>query len=274
MRRTGISQLTPQGTGWKMVGTEKFLYISVGRAGVWAVYNDSTVMYREGTFRTAETAGTSWQAVHIDTKITSSLFNFKAFPVETGWSGHSIDRIHSGKDFVWIIASYPHFTYGYTIVRKGITLDSPEGTSWDSAQTANMKEVSVSSRTGQLWAVEIGGRVWRSPFYCEISVKSSWEAMDGCFSSVSVGRSGVWAVGFDGDVYHRVGTFLNETVPGVAWMHVPDVTLEQVDVGDGVIWGVDSSHRVFVKRLPTSIDREVCQVGLNGRSMCNAIEKG
>ncbi|CAH1233195.1 LRP1B [Branchiostoma lanceolatum] len=171
MRRTGISQLTPQGTGWKMVGTEKFLYISVGRAGVWAVYNDSTVMYREGTFRTAETAGTSWQAVHIDTKITSSLFNFKAFPVETGWSGHSIDRIHSGKDFVWIIASYPHFTYGYTIVRKGITLGSPEGTSWDSAQTANMKEVSVSSRTGQLWAVEIGGRVWRSPFYCEISEK-------------------------------------------------------------------------------------------------------
>ncbi|XP_019633443.1 PREDICTED: uncharacterized protein LOC109476868 [Branchiostoma belcheri] len=213
LRRTGISQSTPQGTGWEVVGTEQFLYISVGRVGVWAVSDDSTVMYRKGTFRGAGTAGTSWQAVHIDSKITSSLFNFKTFPVEIDWRGHNIDQIHSGKDFVWIVASYPHFTYGYTIVRKGITSDNPEGTSWDSVQTANMKEVSVSSRTGQLWAVEIGGRVWRSPFYCEISVKSNWEAIEGCFSSVSVGRSGVWAVDFEGEVYHRAGTFLNETAP-------------------------------------------------------------
>ncbi|XP_019632938.1 PREDICTED: LOW QUALITY PROTEIN: uncharacterized protein LOC109476447 [Branchiostoma belcheri] len=142
---------TSNRTGWEVVGTEQFLYISVGRVGVWAVSDDSTVMYRKGTFRGAGTAG--------------------------------------------------------------ITSDNPEGTSWDSVPTANMKEVSVSSRTGQLWAVEIGGRVWRSPFYCEISVKSNWEAIEGCFSSVSVGRSGVWAVDFEGEVYHRAGTFLNETAP-------------------------------------------------------------
>ncbi|KAI8503546.1 hypothetical protein Bbelb_185170, partial [Branchiostoma belcheri] len=259
LRRTGISQSTPQGTGWEVVGTEQFLYISVGRVGVWAVSDDSTVMYRKGTFRGAGTAGTSWQAVHIDSKITSSLFNFKTFPVETDWRGHNIDQIHSGKDFVWIVASYPHFTYGYTIVRKGITSDNPEGTSWDSVQTANMKEVSVSSRTGQLWAVEIGGRVWRSPFYCEISV--------------SVGRSGVWAVDFEGEVYHRAGTFLNETAPGVAWLHVPGVHLQQIGVGDRTVWGVDSSQRAFVKVLPTSVDGKVCQVGLKGHSMCYAIQE-
>ncbi|KAI8487905.1 hypothetical protein Bbelb_343530 [Branchiostoma belcheri] len=240
LRRTGISQSTPQGTGWEVVGTEQFLYISVGQVGVWAVYNHSTVMYRVGTIGSDETAGTSWQAVHIDSKITNSLFNFKTFPVETDWLGHSIDQIHSGKDYVWIVATYPHFTYGYTIVRQGITSDNPEGTSWDSVQTANMKEVSVSSRTGQLWAVEIGGRVWRSPFYCEISM--------------SVGRSGVWAVDFEGEVHHRAGTFLNETAPGVAWIHVPGVHLQQIGVGDRTVWGVDSSQQ---KRLCAE-DEVIC----------------
>ncbi|XP_078600334.1 uncharacterized protein LOC144875296 isoform X2 [Branchiostoma floridae x Branchiostoma japonicum] len=275
LRRTGISKSAPQGTGWEVVqnGTEQFLHISVGRAGVWAVSDDSTVMYRVGTFRSEGTSGTSWQTVHIDSKITSSLFNFKAFPVEIDWSGHKIDRIHSGKDFVWIIASYSSFTYGYTIVRKGITWDNPVGAFWESIQTANMKEVSVSSRTGQLWAVELGGRVWRSPFYCEISVKRDWEAIDGCFLSVSVGLSGVWAVDFEGKVHHRAGTFLNETARGVAWMEVPGVPLQEVHVGDGIIWGVDSSHRVFVKLLPTSLDGKICQVGLNGRSMCYATEE-
>ncbi|XP_078571591.1 uncharacterized protein LOC144859176 [Branchiostoma floridae x Branchiostoma japonicum] len=110
-----------------------------------------------------------------------------------------------------------------------------------------MKEVSISSRTGQLWAVEL-------------SVKNDWEAVDGCFASVSVGRAGVWAVDTGGMVHHRAGTFLQETAPGEAWVPVPGVTLQQVDVGDGVVWGVDSSHRAFVLRI--SIDREVCQICL------------
>ncbi|XP_019622064.1 PREDICTED: LOW QUALITY PROTEIN: uncharacterized protein LOC109468248 [Branchiostoma belcheri] len=146
-------------------------------------------------------------------------------------------------------------------VPQGIDSKTPEGKSWQVVGATNMKEVSVSSRTGQLWAVEL-------------SVKSDWEAMEGCAVSVSVGRAGVWiVVNTEGEVYHRVGTFFNETSRGEAWVHVPGITLQQVAVGDGVVWGVDSSHRAAVKVLPGSVNGEVCQVGLKGHSMCSAIQK-
>eukprot|EP00058_Branchiostoma_floridae_P002771 XP_002588259.1 hypothetical protein BRAFLDRAFT_86707 [Branchiostoma floridae] len=97
--------------------------------------------------------------------------------------------------------------------------------------------------------------------------------MDSCAVSVSVGRAGIWIVDYEGEVYHRVGTFFNETSRGEAWVHVPGVTLQQVAVGDGVVWGVESSHRAYVKVLPRSVNGEVCQVGLKGRSMCNAVQR-
>ncbi|KAI8490969.1 hypothetical protein Bbelb_313880 [Branchiostoma belcheri] len=350
LRRTGITKTVPQGTGWEVVGTDKFLHISVGRVGVWAVYNHSTAMYRVGTFSPLRslanigfalvvyllvplaweywseflscrpcrsprvggsqpqkrgdcltffakfrqrlclrserdssskvlkasgnkmTAGTKWKALHITTAV-SSLFNFEAQLVDYVWAGHDIDWIHSGKDFLWVIGSFPKFSHGFTIVRKGIDSKTPEGKSWQVVGATNMKEISVSSRTGQLWAVELSDKVWRSPFYCEISVKSDWEAMTGCAVSVSVGRAGVWIVNTEGEVYHRVGTFFNETSRGEAWLHVPGITLQQVAVGDGVVWGVDSSHRAAVKVLPGSVNGEVCQVGLKGHSMCSAIQK-
>ncbi|XP_035697804.1 uncharacterized protein LOC118430876 [Branchiostoma floridae] len=137
----------------------------------------------------------------------------------------------------------------------------------------NMKEISVSSRTGQLWAVDRGGKVWRAPFYCEISAKYDWESVGGCFASVSVGGAGVWAADHSGSVYHRVGTFLNETSPGKEWVHVPGVNLRQVAVGDGIVWGVDFNNRVFANVLPTPVGKDVCQVGLKGRSMCYATQK-
>ncbi|XP_035698148.1 uncharacterized protein LOC118431137 [Branchiostoma floridae] len=133
-----------------------------------------------------------------------------------------------------------------------------------------MKEISVSSRTGQLWAVDRGGKVWRAPFYCEISAKYDWESVGGCFASVSVGPAGVWAVDDVGSVYHRAGTFLNETSPGEEWVHVPGANLRQVAVGDGIVWGVDFNNRVFANVLPTPV---LCQVGLTGHSMCYAVQK-
>ncbi|XP_035697571.1 uncharacterized protein LOC118430688 [Branchiostoma floridae] len=137
-----------------------------------------------------------------------------------------------------------------------------------------MKEISVSSVTGQLWAVERSGKVWRAPFYCEISAKYDWESVGGCFASVSVGSAGVWAVDDVGSVYHRSGTFLNETSPGEEWVHVPGINLRQVAVGDGIVWGVDSNNRVFANVLSAPVGTEVCQVGLKGRSMCYATRKG
>ncbi|XP_078583907.1 uncharacterized protein LOC144866419 [Branchiostoma floridae x Branchiostoma japonicum] len=272
LRRTGITKTTPQGTGWEVVGTERFKQISVGRAGVWAVYDDSTVMYRVGTYGNSETAGLRWQTVHIDS-YTNALFNFEKWPVETPWY-HEIDWIQSGRNLVWITGTlYPNI-YGDTIVRKGISPETPEGKSWVSAGAANMNEISVSSRTGQLWAVEWDGRLWRSPFYCEISAKYDWETVDGCFqTSVSVGPAGVWVVGISGDVVHRAGTYLNETSPGEEWVHVPAPTLKRVAVGDGIVWGIDDNNRVFAYVLPTPTDEDVCQVGLRGHSRCYAIQK-
>ena len=50
----------------------------------------------------------------------------------------------------------------------GITSTRPEGEMWESMQAFDMKEISVSSRSGELWGVQFSGRVWRSPFYCEV----------------------------------------------------------------------------------------------------------
>eukprot|EP00058_Branchiostoma_floridae_P004017 XP_002589505.1 hypothetical protein BRAFLDRAFT_88364 [Branchiostoma floridae] len=217
VRRTGFSARFETmedrpGTGWEVVGTERFLQISVGRVGVWAVYNHSTLMYRLGTFGDKATMGTGWETVHIN-DIGSDIFYFKGLSFGYPWLGHEIDWIYAGKEFVWVIGTNPAFSVGSTIARKGINSKRPTGASWEAVGAVNMKEVSISSRTGQLWAVELSGRVWRAPFYCEISVKNDWEAVDGCFASVSVGRAGVWVVDAGGMVHHRAGTFLQETAP-------------------------------------------------------------
>ncbi|XP_019639146.1 PREDICTED: uncharacterized protein LOC109481108 [Branchiostoma belcheri] len=105
-------------------------------------------------------------------------------------------------------------------------------------------------------------------------VKYDWESIDGCKRSISVGRAGVWAVDSSGEVYHRAGTFLNETSRGEGWVRVPGVALQQVDVGDGIVWGVDFDNRVFAKLLPAPTDRATCQVGLKGHSACYATLQG
>ncbi|XP_078700194.1 uncharacterized protein LOC144926975 isoform X3 [Branchiostoma floridae x Branchiostoma belcheri] len=272
LRRTGITKMAPQGTGWEVVGTERFLQISVGHVGVWAVYNHNTVVYRVGTYGNSKTAGSHWQAVHIGL-VTNFLFNFEKTPRGYDWI-HEIDQIHSGKNVLWVIGTQDSYIYGDTIVRKGISSETPGGKRWETTRAVNMKEISVSSRTGQLWAVERGFRVLRSPFYCEVTVKYDWESIDGCKRSISVGRAGVWAVDSSGEVYHRAGTFLNETSRGDGWVRVPGVALQQVDVGDGIVWGVDFNNRVFAKLLPAPTDRATCQVGLKGHSACYAIQKG
>eukprot|EP00058_Branchiostoma_floridae_P014496 XP_002599984.1 hypothetical protein BRAFLDRAFT_74102 [Branchiostoma floridae] len=104
--------------------------------------------------------------------------------------------------------------------------------------------------------------------------KYDWEPVTGCFTSASVGRAGVWTVDSDGHVYHRAGTFLNETSPGEEWVHIPAPTLQRVAVGDGIIWGLDSNNRVFANVLPTPVGRDVCQVGLAGQSRCYAVQNG
>ncbi|CAH1266505.1 CUBN [Branchiostoma lanceolatum] len=156
------------GTSWEVVGTKRFLKISVGRVGVWAIYDHSTVMYRVGTFGNEATSGTKWQAVPIG-DATDSFFNFESFAITSNWDNHEIEWIHAGKNLVWITGSYNTFIHGDTIVRKGIDTEAPEGKSWEMAGAANMREISVSSRSGQLWAVEWSGKVWRAPFYCEVS---------------------------------------------------------------------------------------------------------
>eukprot|EP00058_Branchiostoma_floridae_P028507 XP_002613998.1 hypothetical protein BRAFLDRAFT_67420 [Branchiostoma floridae] len=273
LRRTGVTKTTPQGTGWEVVGTERFLQISVGHVGVWAVYNHSTLMYRVGTYGNSETAGLRWQEVQID-DVYNALFSFEKLTSRLLRWDLEIEWIHSGKNLVWVIGSYQHWIKpGETIVLKGISPEAPDKGIWTTVGAATVRVISVSSVTGQLWAVGRSGRMWRSRFYCEISAKYDWEMISGCFTSVSVGPAGVWAVDDVGSVYHRAGTFLNETSPGEEWVHVPGVNLRQVAVGDGIVWGVDSNNRVFANVLPAPVGREVCQVGLKGRSMCYAVQK-
>eukprot|EP00058_Branchiostoma_floridae_P025702 XP_002611192.1 hypothetical protein BRAFLDRAFT_88408 [Branchiostoma floridae] len=222
--------------------------------------------------RDSETAGLRWQSVHIDL-VRNYLFNFEKQPFLSYWP-REIDWIQAGKNFVWVIGTYYEYIHGDTIVRKGISSETPEGKTWEKVQASFMAEISVSSRTGQLWAVEWGGRVRRSTVYCEISVKTDWEIIPGCLWSVSVGPAGVWGADLkNGDVYHRVGTYLNETSPGEEWVHVPGINLRQVAVGDGIVWGVDFDNRVFANVLPTPVGKDVCQVGLRGQSRCYAVLK-
>ncbi|XP_078616467.1 CUB and sushi domain-containing protein 3-like [Branchiostoma floridae x Branchiostoma japonicum] len=125
LRRTGITKTAPQGAGWEVVGTERFQQISVGHVGVWAVYNDSaTVMYRVGTYGNNETAGVRWQTVHIGLGyIQGGLFAFEKTLRRFRWK-HDLDRIHSGKNLLWVIGSIPSLSrvYGWTIVMKGTEL--------------------------------------------------------------------------------------------------------------------------------------------------------
>ncbi|XP_078617644.1 secretory phospholipase A2 receptor-like [Branchiostoma floridae x Branchiostoma japonicum] len=53
-------------------------------------------------------------------------------------------------------------------------------------------------------------------FICQKEgTESLWQQIDGGLKSVSVGRAGVWGVSGTGEVLYRIGTYENETSPGL-----------------------------------------------------------
>ncbi|XP_058805378.1 tectonin beta-propeller repeat-containing protein isoform X2 [Phymastichus coffea] len=105
-----------------------------------------------------------------------------------------------------------------------------------------------------VWAVATNGEVlFRRGVseYCSTGV--SWEHIpcDQPLISISVGPSGqVWAVGKNGSSYWRFGVSVSKP-SGESWQNVeppPGAHLKQIAVGVNVVWALDSSGKISVRR--------------------------
>jgi len=76
-----------------------------------------------------------------------------------------------------------------------------------------MQCIAVSDKN-RVWGVGKDESIWRRS-------GSSWERINGRLKHISVGESGVWGVQSDGNVYYRVGTYLDIDTAGSGWEKVP-----------------------------------------------------
>ncbi|XP_019646417.1 PREDICTED: uncharacterized protein LOC109486943 [Branchiostoma belcheri] len=208
-------------------------WVTVGGCGVWGIRGEHDIYFRVGTFMNEGSPGTEWQKVDGD----------------MGW-------VFSGNGIVWSI-DHDYKVY----VRTGIDGSHQWGTSWKEITGKTMKSLCVSSSSNQVWAVDSEGAIQRRTGIGAGSLEGTgWEAVgggdavEGGFSYVSNGYSGVWAISATGSVWYREGTYgsLGAAV-GSAWVEVTGVYLVQITVGYDVIWGVNSQGQIFV-RIGLSIE--------------------
>lgn len=76
-----------------------------------------------------------------------------------------------------------------------------------------MQCIAVSDKN-RVWGVGKDESIWRRS-------GSSWQRINGRLKHISVGESGVWGVQSDGNVYYRVGTYLDNDTAGSSWEQVP-----------------------------------------------------
>ncbi|XP_078679919.1 uncharacterized protein LOC144915421 isoform X2 [Branchiostoma floridae x Branchiostoma belcheri] len=76
---------------------------------------------------------------------------------------------------------------------------------------------------------------------------TGWQYVSGRLKFVSVGRSGVWGVNSNDQIYYRTGTFRDEASAGSGWVRI-DGALKQISSGDNIVWGVNSNDDIYIRQ--------------------------
>ncbi|XP_019615747.1 PREDICTED: uncharacterized protein LOC109463383 isoform X2 [Branchiostoma belcheri] len=76
---------------------------------------------------------------------------------------------------------------------------------------------------------------------------TGWQRVSGGLKFVSVGRSGVWGVNRNDQIYYRTGTYRDEASAGSGWVRI-DGALKQISSGDNIVWGVNSNDDIYIRQ--------------------------
>ncbi|XP_023329325.1 tectonin beta-propeller repeat-containing protein 1 [Eurytemora carolleeae] len=196
----------------------KIKCISAGGAGVWAVKQDYTVMYNEGTGHGADGPGSAWTSVM-----------------------GKMRQISVGSQVVWGVN-----TADEVFVRVGLSADEPRGKEWTKID-GNMKTVSVGPN-GVCWAVDKKDTVWRRLGAKDSNpIGTKWQSVTGRLSHISVGGSGVWGISPKNEVMYRDQTYgLPGDGEGSGWTKVDGMLVSVCSSNDGV-WGVSANGELWFR---------------------------
>ena len=200
-RRTGDS--------WQHIDG-KAIQVSVGKSGVWVVNTNHDIYYRAGTSGDKDTAGTNW--VNISGKLK--------------W-------ISSGRNIVVGCNSNNDIFY-----RTGVSQDNPTGDSW---VHVSGKLVQIDVHEDLTVGVNSSDHIYKSSVRHSDKNRDSptvlvgnWSQYSGLLTCVSKGKSGVWGVNRNEDIYQQNGQ---------SWQSVPG-KLVQISSGSEV-WGVNRSDEIY-----------------------------
>lgn len=154
---------------------------------------------------------------------------------------------------VWAIA-----TNGDALIRRGVTVDSPGGQSWDHV-ASNEQLVAISCmQDDSVWAIAKNGcALRRNGITADNPQGTTWTTIDApkgsTLKKISVGAAGVWAIDLNGQVCVRVDV-CKQMPEGQHWQVLSNVLndpphedgkvgFRSVSVGDAV-WAVSLSGHV------------------------------
>jgi len=201
----------------EMEGT-KIKWMSLGNAGVWAVKNDYTVLYREGTGHGMGVQGTAWTAIM-----------------------GKMRQVSVGNQVVWGVN-----TADEVFVRVGLNKEEPKGKEWTKID-GSMKIVSVGS-SGICWAVDKKDTVWRRLGAKESNpIGTKWQSVTGRLTHISVGNSGIWGISPKNEVMYRDQTYgLPGEGEGSGWTKV-DGFMVDINSGENCVTGVSANGELWYR---------------------------
>ncbi|XP_035691376.1 neurogenic locus notch homolog protein 1-like [Branchiostoma floridae] len=75
---------------------------------------------------------------------------------------------------------------------------------------------------------------------------TEWQQVSGRLKFVSVGRSGVWGVNSNNQIYYRTGTYGDEASAGTGWVNIAG-SLKQISSGNNIVWGVNGNDDIYIR---------------------------
>jgi len=218
----------------------KIRCVSVGGAGVWAVKQDYTVSYMDGTGHGSAGIGTGWTNVMAKMR-----------------------QVSVGSQVVWGVN-----TADEVFVRIGLTSEEPKGKEWTKID-GSMKTISVGPN-GVCWAVDKNDTVWRRLGAKDSNpIGTKWQSVTGRLGHITVGMCGVWGISPKNEVMYRDQTFgLTGEGEGSSWTRV-DGYMVYLSSGDNCVWGVSANGELWYR---AGID-QANPMGFNWFKMRTGLDK-
>eukprot|EP00794_Sanderia_malayensis_P003627 gene3627-4141_t len=191
-----------EGNNWRLVSGTPMKWVTSGESGVWAIDAAGNAYYRQGVAPLAP-MGAYWDGVN----------------------GPKLTRIDSGPRGVLIAVDDGN----YLLVREGISLRNPKGTSWRQIGTGYKH---LSAGTYGLWAVDLNNQAYFSTMSSvDPFARPRWTPVSGRFNQVKAGYGGsLWAVTPDGQLYRRKGVTAI-TPSGLDWEKIGNMKVNGVSSG-------------------------------------------